>query len=141
MSRRIVLLGSRVVLGAWAKGRSSPFRLNGVIRQMFPYTLGARLQIEGVWVSTHANPVDFPSRHKGVPAPRVHASHCAEVLSPHLRSDRGVLWAAPALPAPKDNRSLDIALTQGAGDKPFSPHLLTSAGKGSSRAVVLPTSQ
>ena len=38
-SRRVFCLDSRVVIGAWAKGRSSSFRLNGIIRSCIGLSL------------------------------------------------------------------------------------------------------
>ena len=68
--RRIVLLDSRVVVGCTAKGRSSSFKLNGLLRTLMGYTVGARISLCLVWVNTLGNPADFPSRNKPLPPPR-----------------------------------------------------------------------
>ena len=61
--RRVILFcDSQVVVGALGKGRSSSYKLNGILRSMLPYFIGANLELVVIWVSTHCNPADFPSR-------------------------------------------------------------------------------
>jgi hypothetical protein len=67
--RRIVLLDSRVVVGATAKGRSSSFKLNGLLRSCLGYTLGPRISLGLIWINTHINPADHPSRSRPLPPP------------------------------------------------------------------------
>ena len=64
-SRRVTIgIDSRVVVGAANKGRSSSYRLNGILRSLCGLLVGSRLQLSTPWVSTGANPADHPSRGK-----------------------------------------------------------------------------
>ena len=65
--RHVVLLDSRVVLGAAVKGRSPSRRLNAVLRHSVSDILAFQLQLGHAWVSTAFNPADGPSRRKRVP--------------------------------------------------------------------------
>ncbi|CAE7407977.1 unnamed protein product, partial [Symbiodinium sp. CCMP2592] len=67
--RCVNLTDSRVVLGAVAKGRSSSRNLNRVLRRCLALSLAGQKILYNVWVSTHANPSDFPSRFKQIPPP------------------------------------------------------------------------
>ena len=64
-----VLVDSQVCVGAWGKGRSSSYKLNGIMRALLPYLIGLGLCIAMVWVSTGANPADYPSRRAVLPPP------------------------------------------------------------------------
>ena len=66
---RICLNDSRVCVGAFAKGRSSSFRLNGCLRSLLPYLVLGNVSFAVLWVETHSNPADFPSRFMPLPAP------------------------------------------------------------------------
>ena len=55
------LVDSRLVAGAWAKGRSSSVKLNRMLRSCLGWVIAGSKRITNVWVSTHANPADFPS--------------------------------------------------------------------------------
>ena len=66
---QICLNDSRVVVGAVSKGRSSSFRLNGILRSMLPFLILARIALGLLWVETECNPADYPSRFKLVPPP------------------------------------------------------------------------
>ena len=65
--RHVVLLDSRVLLGAAVKGRSPSRRLNAVLKHSVPDILAFQLQLGHAWVSTAFNPADGPSRRKRVP--------------------------------------------------------------------------
>ena len=68
--RRLVnLVDSRVVLGAYAKGRSSSLHLNQIQRSCIPFSVGGRKHVTNVWVDTHNNPADHPSRMVKIPDP------------------------------------------------------------------------
>ena len=67
--RLINLVDSRVVLGAYAKGRSSSLHLNNIQRSCIPYSVAGRKHISNIWVDTHNNPSDHPSRMREIPGP------------------------------------------------------------------------
>ena len=69
-ARLIMLLDSRVCVGAFAKGRSSSRALNSVIRQCAGLAILQGLSWVIVWVPTWANPADAPSRGRSVGARR-----------------------------------------------------------------------
>ena len=66
----IALNDSRVVVGAVAKGRSSSFKLNGLLRGMLPHLVMGRVSLGVLWIETEANPADHPSRFRSLPPPR-----------------------------------------------------------------------
>ena len=68
------LCDSRVVVGAFAKGRSSSKNMNHGLRSCLPWLLTGDLQVSNLWVDTHSNPADYPSRFKPIPAPDVSQS-------------------------------------------------------------------
>ena len=57
---QVVLCDSLVSVCAWSKGRSSSFRLNGLLRSSLPYLVIANIMLDLVWIDTHANPGDPP---------------------------------------------------------------------------------
>ena len=57
-----MLLDSRVVIGAVAKGRSSSTRLNRVIKQIAALCFVGGLVLHLVFIPTEHNPADHPSR-------------------------------------------------------------------------------
>ena len=67
--RLIVFLDSSVCVGAFAKGRSSSFRLNGIIRALSGHLILAGIELVVIWVSSGANPADHPSRGRPLPPP------------------------------------------------------------------------
>lgn len=69
-SCRIVnLCDSRVVVGAYAKGRSSSKQLNHLLKKCCAWSLAGDLSITNLWVDTKRNPADHPSRGKPIPLP------------------------------------------------------------------------
>jgi hypothetical protein len=60
--RKVILIDSRVVAGAWAKGRSSSKRLNACLRAALAWQVFARLKVVVAWIPTGVNPSDDPSR-------------------------------------------------------------------------------
>ena len=72
--RVVNLCDSRVVVGAFAKGRSSSKNMNHGLRSCLPWLLTGNLQVSNLWVDTHSNPADYPSRFKPIPAPDVSQS-------------------------------------------------------------------
>ena len=69
MSRVVNLCDSRVVVGAFGKGRSSSRNLNHKLRSCVPWLLLADIHLVNLWVPTDKNPADFPSRGRPIPRP------------------------------------------------------------------------
>lgn len=67
---KICLNDSRVCCGAFAKGRSSSFKLNGIMRGLVPFLVFAQLTLALLWVETASNIADYPSRFSPLPPPR-----------------------------------------------------------------------
>lgn len=66
---QICLNDSRVVCGAVSKGRSSSYKLNGVLRGMLPFLIFADITLALLWTETDSNPADHPSRGRPIPRP------------------------------------------------------------------------
>ena len=60
--RLLVLVDSRVVLGAVTKGRSSSVPLNRILRQLAALSFAGGLTMQVVFTPTRHNPADAPSR-------------------------------------------------------------------------------
>ena len=54
--RVVNLCDSRVVVGAFAKGRSSSRNLNHKLRSCIPWLLASEIHLVNVWVPTDKNP-------------------------------------------------------------------------------------
>ena len=67
--RVVNLCDSRVVVGAFGKGRSSSRNLNHKLRSCLPWLLTADIHLVNLWVPTDKNPADFPSRGRSIPRP------------------------------------------------------------------------
>ncbi len=67
---QISLNDSRVVIGAFSKGRSSSFRLNGILRSRLPFLVFSDICLALLWVETKSNIADYPSRFAALPIPR-----------------------------------------------------------------------
>lgn len=52
-SIQLCLNDSRVVCGAVAKGRSSSFKLNGILRGMLPFLIFSNISLAMIWIETH----------------------------------------------------------------------------------------
>lgn len=72
--RVVNLCDSRVVVGAYAKGRSSSRSMNHRLRACLAWSLAGNTQLVNLWVDTHSNPADYPSRDRQIPGPDT----CAE---------------------------------------------------------------
>jgi hypothetical protein len=62
--RKVILIDSRVVVGAWSKGRSSSRRRNSCLRAALAWQVFGRLKVVVAWIPTGANPADDPSREE-----------------------------------------------------------------------------
>ena len=67
--RQLVALDSAVCVGALGKGRSSSFKLNGIMMGLLPYLVVANLSVAAFWIGTKSNPADHPSRGTPLPSP------------------------------------------------------------------------
>ena len=56
-----------MTVGATAKGRSSSKQINKLFLSILPYLISFGITLHVIWISTHINPVDFPSRKKALP--------------------------------------------------------------------------
>ena len=61
-SRAVVLVDSKVVLGAATKGRSSAGALRSVLRSLAATLLASDVLLRLVYIPTESNPADAPSR-------------------------------------------------------------------------------
>jgi len=115
-TRNCVLMDSKAVLGAGAKGRSPSKQLNSVFRLSFGDQVLAGVSLGGVHVGTKANPTDAPSRDAEIPAPTEPTPDWAEAalrrdweaVDALLGSGRealqrcGALWPWPEAPGTPD---------------------------------------
>ncbi|CAE7427492.1 unnamed protein product, partial [Symbiodinium sp. KB8] len=69
-SIQVCLNDSLVVVGAFTKGRSSSFKLNGIMRSLLPFLIAGNVAIAILWVETEANMGDHPSRFRPLPPAR-----------------------------------------------------------------------
>ena len=69
--RRVVLVDSRVVVGAWAKGRSSSRRLSRSLRGAIGWSVLGLCKLKVVWVNTKVNPADDVSRFVLLVTPKI----------------------------------------------------------------------
>jgi len=79
-------IDSRVLLGAWAKGRSSSTKLNGLLRSTLGWRILGQKEQACFWLASADNPGDDPSR-------------LADVRAPDRSSPIGCKLAAPGSPA------------------------------------------
>ena len=61
---QVALNDSMVVVGAFAKGRSSACCLNGIMRSLLPFMIFGDIVLALIWVETESNAADYPSRFK-----------------------------------------------------------------------------
>ena len=62
-----LLIDSKVVVGAMAKGRSGSPQLNGFLRRVAALCFSGGLSLSVVYIPTEFNPADFPSRGLAIP--------------------------------------------------------------------------
>ena len=62
-------MDSAVCIGAFSKGRSSSFRLNGILSVFSGHCILAGIELALIWIFTKANPADYPSRLRPLPHP------------------------------------------------------------------------
>ena len=95
-TQQVVMCDSRVCVGAFGKGRSSSFKLNGILRSCLLYFVAGQINIALVWLSSGANVADDPSRNapirKPSPAPPW-AKTCLDAFYSKLREAPSTLHA------------------------------------------------
>ena len=107
--RAVNLCDSRVVVGAYAKGRSSSKQLNHLLRSCLAWTIAGDMSITNVWVDTHRNPADYPSRDKPIPQPDPTVTH------PLLDSD--IQQRVQVSRSPACQGMLEQEVQRGSGDE------------------------
>ena len=68
-TRHVILVDSRVVAGAYGRGRPSSKQLNRIIRSMLGWVVAGQKDIILCWVQSKKNPSDHPSRGAAIPEP------------------------------------------------------------------------
>jgi hypothetical protein len=85
---------SRVVLGAYAKGRSSSIHLNNVLRSCLGWSVLGRKQLVQFYLRSKENPADDPSRKVALRVPKAPSPDIAKLLRPHrtlsVKGNKGV---------------------------------------------------
>ena len=82
--RVVNLCDSRVVVGAYAKGRSSSCQMNFRLRSCAAWALAGDISITNLWVDTHSNPADYPSRGKQIPDELAPVDSGVSLLDPQI---------------------------------------------------------
>ena len=119
--RVVNLCDSRVVVGAFAKGRSSSVQLNHKLRSCMPWLLAGNLSVTNLWVSTKSNPADYPSR--GLPIPKAGENSVSEtdpLLSPRT------IKASQLYRTPVEQRFLEQE-SQRLGNEPLEKEVLAKS--------------
>ena len=93
--RLVNLCDSRVVCGAWAKGRSSSKNLNSLLRRVLCYRVAGFKSLVHVWVSTSCNPLVCKAAAQPVPAPVSPWLHAHSCGAPARSNDWTSARAAP----------------------------------------------
>ena len=81
--RLVVLLDSKVVIGAVTKGRSSSRPLNALLRQLAALCFAGGLVLHCVFIPTSHNPSDWPSRGGPATWPSALRKSTKPVRAPH----------------------------------------------------------
>ncbi|CAE7443412.1 unnamed protein product [Symbiodinium sp. CCMP2592] len=87
---QVCLNDSRVIVGAVAKGRSSSYKLNGLLRAQLPYLIFADIVLALLWVETESNLGDHPSRFRSLPPPKPPPRWMSRFGVRHIRAGSGV---------------------------------------------------
>ena len=77
----LLILDSRVAVGAIGKGRSSSVGLNSALSIFLRLRVLFGITVCVLWVSTGANPPDAPSRHAPPPLPKPLLQSFAPLIS------------------------------------------------------------
>ena len=78
--RAVCGVDSRVLLGAWGKGRSSAGKLNQVLRGNLGWAILGQKEMKLFWVASKENPADDPSRDVPLRRPRSLPSSLAPLV-------------------------------------------------------------
>ena len=79
---------SRVVLGLFAKGRSSSSQLKAILRSCLGWSMLGQMQICRFWLESEDNPADDPFRHAPLRRPVEPPPDFEHLLVPDLPYDR-----------------------------------------------------
>ena len=88
-SRHINCIDSQVTLGAWAKGRSSSFPINGLLRKVLGHRVVGRKMIDNIHVCSAHNPADDPSRFAVLRQPVEPEGWMVPLLEPEAPREAG----------------------------------------------------
>ena len=72
-ARVVVLVDSRVVVGATTKGRSGSLSLNAFLKRIAALCFAGGIELVIIFVPTEYNPADYPSRGLRIPGRRAHS--------------------------------------------------------------------
>ena len=97
--RMVNLCDSRVVVGAYAKGRSSSKQLNHLLKKCCAWSIAGDLSVTNIWVDTKRNPADHPSRGKPIPPP--------DPITEHPLFEKHVLRDVQVLRTPAEQEMLE----------------------------------
>ena len=113
-SRFVVGSDSRVCIGAWTKGRSSSFQLNGLLRRTLGYHVMSGHSVHLIWLPTDVNPADDPSRFVPLRTPTPPRPWLGPLLKPE---------APRSFPSRKVAKTLSKCLEVFSGKAPLSKSL------------------
>eukprot|EP00973_Karenia_brevis_P057981 8071535-Karenia_brevis.AAC.1 len=85
--RAVNISDSKVVVYCFAKGRSSSYRLNGLLRRVLGHLVLGRVSFVNLWVRSECNPADDPSRFVRLRAPMAPEKWLSPLLAP-----QSTLW-------------------------------------------------
>ncbi len=101
--RSVNILDSQVTLGAWAKGRSSSFALNGLLRGVLGFKVAGRKCLDNLHVRSADNPADDPSRFAQLRVRAEPEAWMVPLFCPSARS-----WSVARRSAPATRACLEI---------------------------------
>ena len=67
---RTLARGTWCSIGAVAKGRSSSYKVNGLLRAQLPFLVLGNIALALLWIETESNLADHPSRFRELPPPK-----------------------------------------------------------------------
>ena len=91
--RMIVGVDSRVLVGSVMKGRSSSYKLNGILRSLTSLLVCYRIYLALPWIGTKSNSSDYPSRMVDLPPQPSASPDVVDLVGPVFAREH--LVAAP----------------------------------------------
>ena len=89
----IVGVDSRVLVGSVMKGRSSSYKLNGILRSLTSLLVCYRIYLALPWIGTKSNSSDYPSRMVDLPPQPSASPDVVDLVGPAFAREH--LVAAP----------------------------------------------